>query len=120
MPTPSLYRVAVGVLALAAAANVLLWSITAPDDWFANIVAIASAVVVVALLTSAFVPALARLREEALLLALMVWVANLIEFATQDDVRWESRLRLCGFYAAFAGLALGTYLAQRLTREETT
>ena len=81
---PSLYRVAGAVLVIAAAANVALFWITADDDVFANVVAIASGVVVLVLLVSAGVPAAHRWREEACLLALAVWVANIIEFATQD------------------------------------
>lgn len=117
MTQPTLYRVAVGVLALASAANVMLIALTPDDDMFANVVGVASAVVAVVLISSWLLRGLVRWREEALLLSLVVWVANLIEFAAQDGARWETQVRQCGFYAAFAGLALGTYLAQRLERQ---
>lgn len=114
---PSLYRVAVTSLVLAGLANVLLWRLTRTDDWFANVVAIASGLAAVLLAASGIIPALRVAREEALLLSFMVWSANLVEFALEDDARWESRVRTGGFYLAFAVLALGTYLAQRLERE---
>jgi hypothetical protein len=116
---PSLYRVAVGVLALACAGNLFLVWLTTDDDTFANIVGVASGVVAAVLLATAFFPALVRLREEALLLALVVWLSNAIEFAFQDGVRWQTQVRQCSFYLAFAGLALGTYLAQRVERTGT-
>lgn len=116
-PQPSLYRVAVGVLALACAGNVMLAWLTRVDDVFANVVAVASGLVAVVLVLSAVLARLIRWREEALLLAMCVWVANFIEFAAEDSARWESQVRQCSFYAALAGLALGTYLAQRVERE---
>lgn len=114
-PQPSLYRVAVGVLALASIGNTMLIRLVRGDDTFALIIGIASGVVAAVLILSALVPALIRWREEALLLSMSVWLANLIEFAL-EDARWESQVRQCSFYAAFAGLALGTYLAQRTER----
>lgn len=119
MPQPSLYRIAVGVLALACAGNLFLVWLTTDDDVFATIVGFASGALALVLVLTAFLPALVRLREEALLLALMVWLANFIEYATQEHARWQSQVRLCSFYLAFAGLALGTYLAQRMEREVT-
>lgn len=114
---PSLYRVAVTALVIAAAANVALFWLTADDDWFANVIAAASGLVAVVLLISAGLPAAYRWREEACLLALAVWVANIIELATQDGPSLETKLRNCGFYLAFATLAAGVYIAQRLERE---
>lgn len=115
--TPSLYRVAVTALVLAGLANILLWRVSSSDDWFANLIAALSGVTAVLLVASGLIPAVRVAREEALLLSFMVWSANLVEFALEDTIRWESRVRSCGFFLAFAVLALGTYLAQRLERE---
>jgi hypothetical protein len=113
---PTLYRVAVTSLVIALAANVLLWWVSSADDWFADIIAVASGLAALIIVLAAGVPTLVRWREEALLLAFAIWTANLIEFATEDGVRWETQWRQCGFYAAFAVVALGTYLAQRDAR----
>jgi len=115
--TPNLYRVAVTSLVIALAANVLLWRLSRTDDWFANIIAITSGLSAVLLVVAALIPAMRPAREEALLLAFMVWAANFVEFALETDARWESRLRSCGFYLAFAILALGTYIGVRVQRE---
>lgn len=115
---PSLYRVAVTALIIAGLANILLWRLSGTDDWFANVVAVASGLAAVALIASAVLPGMSRWREEALLLTFAVWSANVIEFAFETDARWESRVRQCGMYAGFAVLALGTYIAQRVKRAE--
>lgn len=112
---PNLYRVAATTLVIALAGNVLLWWITADDDTFANIVAVASGVAAGLLVITAATQ-LARWRDDAMLVAVAVWVANLIEFATETGVPAESRARGCCFYAAFAVLALGTHVALRRGR----
>jgi hypothetical protein len=115
---PNLYRVGAGVLVIASLSNVMLLWLSSDSDVFANIVAVTSGLVAVVLLASLFVEALVRWREEAVLVSFVVWLANLIEFATQSGVRWESQVRQCGFYLAFAMLALGVYVAERLERVE--
>jgi hypothetical protein len=106
-----LWRVSLIVLFIALVANVLLWRISGDDDLFANIVAIGSAVAALGLLVTKF--ALPQLIGEVLLLSTAVWVANLIEFVSEDGPRWESQFRQGGFYAAFAVLSIGAYVATR-------
>jgi len=114
---PSLYRVGITALIIAAAANILLWRVTRGDDTFASIIAVTSGVVAVGLIvTSGGV--LVQWRQETLLLAFSMWTANAVEFWLQNGPSWESRLRQCGFYAAFAVLALGTWLAQRVEESD--
>lgn len=115
---PSLYRVAVTALILATAGNVLLWRVSRVDDWFANIIAVASGVAAAVLIASALIPAMARWREEALLLTFAMWSANFLEFVTETNASWESRARNCSFYASYAVLALGCFLVVRLQRDE--
>lgn len=112
---PSLGRVLIYGLALALVANVFLWWVSNTDDWFAGVVAVASGVTAVALVASFHLRP--KWTGEALLAAFGVWTANLIEFATEDHVYWASRLRQCGFYASFALMALGAYVATREARE---
>lgn len=112
---PNLYRVAATTLVLALAGNVLLAKISRGDDTFATVVAIASGVAAGVLILTAATQ-LARWRDDAMLVAVAVWVANLIEFATETGVSAESRARQCCFYAAFAVLALGTHVALRRGR----
>ena len=116
---PNLYRAAITTLIIAAVANILLWRVTRGDDTFADIIAVTSGVVAVGLiLTGGILPILVRLREETLLLAFAMWTANTIEFWLQNGPSWESRSRQCGFYLAFAVLALGTWLAQRVEESD--
>lgn len=117
--TPNLYRVTVTSLIVALAANVFLWKVSATDDIFANIIAIASGLAAIVLLATAVIPRAVGWREEALLVTFAVWTANLIEFAFETDARWESRARQCGLYAALAVLALGTYIGQRVAHAHT-
>lgn len=115
--TPSLYRVAVTVLVIALLANSMLSRLTGRNDDFANVLSVASIVAVLGLLSSALTRRMVRWREESLLLAFAVWLANAIEYALEARASWESQVRQCGMYLAFAVLALGTYLAQRVERE---
>jgi hypothetical protein len=110
---PTLYRVTVTAILLGLAANTLLWWIVPGDDTFAKIISISSAVALVAILVTSLssAPWTMRWRAEALLLAFFVWVANIIEFGTQDHIALDSRARQCGLYGAEAVLVLGTYLA---------
>lgn len=107
---PSLLRVDVYGMALALAANVLLWRVAVEDDGFANIIAVGSGVGAVALIVSYH--KFPQWLGESFLLAFGVWIANTIEFAFRDAPRWETQVRLCGFYLAFALIALGSYLSQ--------
>lgn len=113
LPAPNLYRVAVTALVVALAGNILLWRLSRVDDWFAEVIAVASGITAVALVATAAIRRLVRWREEALLLAAGIWVANLIEFATEDAASWESRVRQGSFYAALAILAVGTFVGER-------
>jgi hypothetical protein len=108
---PSLWRVALVTLFIALVANILLFEISGDDDWFANVIAIASGVAALVLLVARFVrPSLVG---EGLLLSTAVWVANLIEFATEDTANGWNQVRQCGFYGAFAVLSIGAYVATR-------
>jgi len=115
---PNLYRVAVTVLTVALAANFLLLWVAFDRDAFIWIISIASIVAAAAMLVTAFVPAAIRLREESFILAIAVWVANGIEFATEEGPAVDSKLRQVSIYAALAVLAAGTYLAQQLERTD--
>lgn len=98
-------------LFIALVANVFLGWITRDDDWFANVIAIASGVAAAGLIvTRYFVP---RFAGEVLLLSVAIWVANVIEFVTEDGPLWESQMRQGGFYLAFAILSIGCYVATR-------
>lgn len=111
MTHPSLWRV-VGIgLTIALLANVLLYRLVIKDDAFANVIAIASGVAAAILIVARFIAP--RYMGEGFLISMAVWIANLIEFATEDAARWESQVRQCGFYGAFALLSLGAYLATR-------
>lgn len=116
---PSLYRVAITSLVIALAANVLLWRVIRGDDTFATVIAFASGIAALLIALTAIVPQLIRWREEALLLAFAVWSANTLEFWLEDGPIWETKARQGGFYLANAVLALGTYLATRIEREDT-
>lgn len=109
-------------LVAALAGNTLLWPIVGNDsgdeDVFARIVAVASGVAAVALIVTHYLPRARQWIGESLLLAVAVWTANLIEFALEDQARWESRVRGCGFYAAFALISVAMYLVSR--PDETT
>lgn len=111
------HRVAAIALFVACAANVLLWTLAGPDEWFADVIAVASGIAAVALVVTGVVPVLRRLREPTLLLAFAVWSANALEFGLSEGPRWESQVRQCGLYLALALLALGTYVAVRVDRE---
>lgn len=111
IPAPSMWRVAVIVLIIALAANTMLWSLRADDDTFAAIVAVASGLAAIGLIVHRFV--FEWLMGEALFVSFIVWTANAIEFATEDGIRWQSQVRQCGFYGAFAILSLGAYVATR-------
>jgi hypothetical protein len=113
-PTP--WRVVVGVLVVALGCNVALAWITTADDVFANLIAAASGLVAVALVVTSL-QAYKRWKEEALLAAMVVWLANGIEFALTDGPSAQSKIRQVGFYAAFALLALGAHVILRLHRE---
>jgi hypothetical protein len=110
---PTLFRVVLTAILLGLAANVLLWWVVPGDDTFAKVISVASGVAFIAILVTAVVdsPWTVQWRGEALLLSMAVWVANIIEFATQPHIPADSRMRQCGFYASEAILALGVYLA---------
>lgn len=111
-------------LVAALAGNTLLWPIVGTDsgdeDVFARVVAVASGLAAVALIAAHYIERLRHLIGEALLLAIAVWTSNLIEFALEDHARWESRVRGCAFYAAFALIALAMYLVSRPDDETTS
>lgn len=108
---PSVWRTCVIAIFLALVANVLLYRLSGVDDWFANIIAIASGIAAVGLIVARYV------RQswvgEVLLLSTAVWVANLIEFISEDGPSWESQTRQGGFYLSFAILSIGCYVATR-------
>lgn len=106
----SLWRTCMVALFIALVGNVLLIRISADDDAFANVVAIASAVAAVGLVVARYVR---KLAEPVLGLSFIIWVANAIEFATQDAARWESQVRQGAFYIAFAIVSLGCWLSVR-------
>lgn len=108
--THSLWRTCLIALFIALVGNVLLYRISTDDDWFANTIAIASGVAAVGLVASRFYN---RIIEVALGLSFIIWVANAIEFATEDAARWENQVRQCSFYAAFAIISLGCWLSVR-------
>lgn len=116
---PNLYRVSCGVLFIALMSNFLLIWVARDPDAFVYVVAIASLVCAAAIAATALIPALIQLREEAFILAIAVWVANTLEFASLDGPGVDSKLRSCGLYMAFAILAAGTYIAQHLERVDT-
>jgi hypothetical protein len=108
-------RAASLVLAIALAANVLLVAVARDKDWFVWTITVASALAAVGMLHRVFAPA-NRLSTEAAWLGTGVWVANLVEIATDEFVRTASQIRLGGFYFAFAlGCAL-MYLVERLAK----
>lgn len=104
------WRTCMVSLFIALAANVLLWHVSADDDWFASTIAIASGIAALGLIVARYVP---RVIEIALGLSFIIWVANAIEFATEEFPEWETKVRQCGFYVAFAVLSLGCWLARR-------
>lgn len=107
---PSLWRVVVAAQIAALGVNTLLWWLV-EGDTFAEVIAIASGGLAVALLVSRyFAP---TVLDDLLLGAFVVWTANLIEFATTDGIRWQSQVRQCGFYGALGLMALGAYIARR-------
>lgn len=110
---PSVWRVCMVALFIALVANVFLAWITSEDDWFATIIGIASGVAAVGLVIARYV--VPRFVGEVLLLSTAIWVANLIEFISEDGPRWESQFRQGGFYAAFAIISIGCYVATRET-----
>lgn len=112
---PSLWRVVVFSLILALLANTLLWSISARSDEFAEIIAVASGIAAALLLLAWY--RFTRWLEFALLAIFAIWMANAIEFATEDFPSWESKFRQCGFYLSQALLALGAYVAHRITTD---
>ena len=116
---PGLYRVAWLASLMALLANVLLPWVVFDANSFQKIIAAGSGFAAAVLVVTSFVPAVIRWREEAFLLAVAVWVANSIEFATFDGPQWDSKLRQILIYMSFAVLALGTYLAQSLERKDT-
>lgn len=107
----SLLRTCVVALVVALAGNVWLIALAPDSDTFANGVGVASGVIA-ALIVVAYV-ALPKLLGEAMLAAFALWVANLIEIATDDVVRSATQIRQGAFYAAFALIALGAYLGTR-------
>ena len=109
----SLWRTSVVALFIALAGNVLLYRISGDDDWFANVIAITSAIAALGLIVARYVRSLTEL---ALGLSFIIWAANAIEFATEDAARWESQVRQCAFYVAFAIISLGCWLAVRVKR----
>lgn len=108
---PSLWRVVIYSLILALLSNILLIWISSDDDTFAIIVGIMSGIAAIALAITyhRFV----RWLSEALLLTFTVWIANALEFALENVRLWETQVRQVGFYATFALLALGAYVAHR-------
>lgn len=116
---PSLYRVAIASLVIALTTNTLLWKLVRGDDTFAKIIGVASGVTALLIVLAAVVPVMVRWREEALIIAFAVWSANVLEFWLEDGPTWYSKTRQGGFYLANAVLALGTYLAQRIEREDS-
>lgn len=109
--TPSLWRVALVTLFIALVGNVALWPLTNDDNWFANTIAIGSALAALGLLVSRYWER--ALLGYALLLSLAVWVANAFEYATQSGANGWNQVRQCMFYVSFAVLSLGTYVATR-------
>lgn len=116
MNYPSLWRIVGIAMTIALFGNVLLWRITRGDDTFAEVIAVASGVAAVGLILARFVAQ--RFMGEAFLLSFAIWVANGIEFATQDGPSWESHVRQCSFYLAFALLSLGAYVATRVQTDD--
>lgn len=106
----SLWRTCVVALAIALLGNIFLYAISSDDDWFANVIAGTSALAALGLILSHWVRNAA---EPALGLSFIVWVANGIEFATEEFPAWESQVRQCSFYAAFAIVSLGCWLVVR-------
>jgi hypothetical protein len=112
----SLWRVGATALVVALIANVFLIWVSTDDDWFATIIGISSGVL------AALAIGLELSRDEhidagrslVLLATFAVFMANLIEFATEDGPLWETKVRQCGFYLAFALLALGGYVALQM------
>lgn len=108
---PSLWRVVIFALVIALVGNVFLYGVSRDDDWFANLISVASGITAVALLAGWF-----RFREildETLLAVFVIWTANVIEFALESGPSWESHVRQCAMYASQALLALGAYVARR-------
>lgn len=103
-------RLVMAALVIAAAANVLLWTVDRQGTVFTKIISIASAFVVVGVLGSRW---LKRLLNDALLLSFGLWVANTLEFASLRGIQLDSQVRQGGFYMAFAFLSLGAYVARR-------
>lgn len=102
-------------LTLAMASNLLLAPVTNWDDEFATIIGVSSGVVAVLLVVTYLVRPLRWFLGETLLLAHVVWLANFIEWALHENVPWDSRARSCGFYLAFAVIALGMHIATRVS-----
>lgn len=113
MVKSSLWRTCVVALFIALVANIWLYRISSDDDVFANVVAALSALAAAGLLLSHWVR---TATEPSLGIAFIVWVANAIEFAFQDGASADSKFRQCGFYIAFAIVAMGCWLSRR-TRE---
>ena len=109
---PTLWRVVVFTLIIVTGAQFLLLWISYPDDGFANTIAIASGIATLALMATYF--RFVGYLDLAFLLTFAVWVASLIDLATEPDFAHVNQVRQCLFYGAFALLALGAYVARRI------
>jgi hypothetical protein len=93
-------------LIVALLANITLYRIAGSDDLFALIVSVASGVSAVALAAGWRWP---RVGIEGAWLAIGVWVASLTELVTDATPRWETQVRVGGFFLAFLLVTLGVY-----------
>lgn len=105
-----MWRVVVFGLAIALGGNAFLASIVS-DDTFVYIISVASGVVAVALVILWFIAP--KWVDDLLLASLAIWVANIIEFATESNVLLETQIRQCTFYGSFAVMSIGAYVAKR-------
>lgn len=108
--TSSLWRTCLIALFIALVGNILLARISSDDDWFANVIAVASGIAAIGLVAARFYH---RIIEFALGLSFIIWVANAIEFALEELPRWETQVRQGSFYVAFAVVSLGCWLSVR-------
>lgn len=106
----SLWRTCTVALCIALLGNVLLYRLSTDDDWFANVIAAVSGLAALGLILSHWVRNAA---EPSLGLSFIAWVANGIEFATEEFPEWDTKVRQCSFYAAFALISLGCWLRVR-------
>ena len=100
-------------LAIACAANVMLWWVAFNPGWFQAVISVGSALAAIGMVTRVRWP-VSRISEEATWLAAMVWVAQAFEVSLADFVRPASKIRLGGIFSALALACFFVFIVERI------